>query len=384
MSTLARPMDGHRVLDFTQNVAGPLAGQIMADLGADVIKVEPPSGEAARHILSTSEGSGGLAPYFLPNNRGKRSLVVDLHTPEGVEQILALAESTDVILDGFRPGTMAKWGLGHDAIHARNPHCIYASLSAYGGNGPHGKRPGIDLILQAESGVLTGLSNDDGTPMRIPFQLVDGASGHVLAQAVLAALLHRERYGVATDVDVAMYDVAVSLQSNRVTAELNHASTAATAGRNGSAAFATSPSGIFRAADGHLALAAYIPKHWAQLTSVLGRSDLASDPRFVDQQARANNDGELCCELEAIFATYAVADLVGALQSAGLMASEVKSLTQVVSSALFAENALEMVVTDGSRSETTIRTPARYSAFTAAAMSPTPLLGEYSAQVLHD
>ena len=384
-TSVARPMDGYRVLDFTQNVAGPLAGQILADLGADVIKIEPPRGEAARHILSTSEGTQGLAPYFVPNNRGKRSLVADLHTPEGVEQILTLAESADVVLDGFRPGTMAKWGLGSDTIHTRNPRCIYASLSAYGGNGPNGERPGIDLLLQAESGVLTGLSKDDGVPLRIPFQLIDGASGHVLAQAILAALLHRERHGVATDVNVAMYDVAVSLQSNRLTAELNHASTSNTAGRTGSAApFATSPSGIFAAADGYLVLAAYIPKHWAQLTQVLDCAHLASDPRFADQQSRANNDAELCHALELEFSEYAVADLVARLQSAGLMASEVKTWAQVVASDLFVENELEVVVTDGLRTETTVRTPARYSAFTPAAMSPTPVLGEYTAQLLHD
>ena len=163
---IMRPMTGYRVLDFTQNVAGPLAGQIMADLGAEVIKIEPPRGEAARHIVATGTGSGELAPYFVPYNRGKRSLVVDMHTAEGIETILDLVETTDVLLDGFRPGTMEKWGLSRDAVHERNPRCVYASLSAYGGNGPFGSRPGIDLLLQAESGMWTGLTTDQGTPMR--------------------------------------------------------------------------------------------------------------------------------------------------------------------------------------------------------------------------
>ncbi|MGV9928371.1 CaiB/BaiF CoA transferase family protein [Nocardia rhamnosiphila] len=379
-------MTGYRVLDFTSNVAGPLAGQILADLGAEVIKIEPPRGEAARHIVPTGAGKDAVAPYFTPYNRGKRSLVVDLHTAEGIETILDLVATTDVLLDGFRPGTMAKWGLSRDAVHARNPGCVYASLSAYGGNGPHGGRPGIDLLLQGESGMLARLTKDDGTPMRIPFTPVDAATGHVLAQAILAALLHRERHGTVTDVDVAMYDVAVSLQANRLTAELNRAADTPgkpTDGSQRTSPFSTSPSGIYRVSDGYLVLAAYIPKHWAQLVETLGCTHLSDDPRFADQYQRAVNDTALTGELERIFSSYTVADLVQRLQAAGLMATEVKTGSQVVSSELFAENELESVTTDGgTRTEKTVRTPARYSAFRPAATTPTPVLGEYSAEVL--
>ncbi len=386
---IMRPMTGYRVLDFTQNVAGPLAGQIMADLGAEVIKIEPPRGEAARHIVATGTGSGELAPYFVPYNRGKRSLVVDMHTAEGIETILDLVETTDVLLDGFRPGTMEKWGLSRDAVHERNPRCVYASLSAYGGNGPFGSRPGIDLLLQAESGMWTGLTTDQGTPMRIPFTLVDASTGHVLAQAILAALLHRERHGAATDVDVAMYDVAVSLQANRLTASLNrattgapHAATRRTGAQKPTSPFSTSPSGIYRASDGHLVLAAYIPKHWAQLIKVLGCEHLGDDPRFTDQHQRAVNDAALTEELERIFSTYAASDLVKRLQESGLMATEVKTGTEVVASDLFLENDLKVVTTDGTRTEKTVRTPARYSAFPPGATAPTPILGEYSAEAV--
>lgn len=372
-----RPLDGFRVLDFTQNVAGPLAGQILADLGAEVIKVEPPRGEAARHIVSVHAGPDGLAPYFLPNNRGKRSIVADLHTPDGVEAILDLIETSDVVLDGFRPGTMASWGLGADQVHARNPRCIYATLSAYGGNGEHGMKPGVDLILQSDSGVLTGLTAGDGSPQLIPFQLIDGASGHVLAQAILAALLHRERNDVTTDVQVAMYDVAISLQSNRSTALLNQPDGVEAQPPAGGSGFATAPSGIFRAADGYIAIAAYIPKHWTILTELLGRPDLGDDPRFATQLDRARNLADLRSELETIFIGRSVDDLVRSMQSAGLMACHVNSLAQSLESEVFAENQLAVTTTDGCRSETTVRTPARYSAFAPAAQSPTPALGEY-------
>ncbi|MEU6559849.1 CaiB/BaiF CoA transferase family protein [Nocardia nova] len=370
-----RPLSGLRVLDFTQNVAGPLAGQICADLGAEVIKVEPPRGEAARHIVSARPGDEGVAPYFVPNNRGKRSLLADLHTPEGVAAVLDLVESADVVLEGFRPGTMASWGLGPEDVHARNPRCVYASVNGYGGRGPHGMRPGVDMLLQVDSGILTGLQDADGAPMRVPVQFIDGASGHVLAQAVLAALLHRERHGIVTDVDVAMFDVAINLQSNRATALLNTMDGAERAVMPG---FATSPSGIFRVADGYVAMSAYVPKHWQVLARVLDRPDLIVDPRFATQADRARNDGELLAELAALFADRGCAELVAQLQGAGLMANRVNTLADAIATPVFAENELAVTTTDGVRSETTVRTPARYSAFTPAATSPTPVLGEYN------
>ena len=159
----AKPLDGFRVLDFTQNVAGPLAGQVLADLGAEVIKVEAPGGEAARHIIAVLPGRPPLATYFLPNNRGKKSVTADLRTEDAKQQILRLADTADVVLEGFRPGVMEKMGLGPDDLRSRNPKLIYARLSAFGGNGPHGTRPGVDLMVAAESGMTTGMPTPTGT-----------------------------------------------------------------------------------------------------------------------------------------------------------------------------------------------------------------------------
>ena len=151
---------------------------------------------------------------------------MDLTTDEAKQQILRLADTADVVLEGFRPGVMERMGLGPDDLRSRNPKLIYARLSAFGGNGPHGTRPGVDLMVAAEAGMTTGMPTPDGKPQIIPFQLVDNASGHVLAQAVLAALLNRERHGVADIVRVAMYDVAVGLQANQLTMHLNKPSEA--------------------------------------------------------------------------------------------------------------------------------------------------------------
>ncbi|MGV9339983.1 CaiB/BaiF CoA transferase family protein [Streptomyces sp. NPDC003688] len=385
MTDNPRPLDGYRVLDFTQNVAGPLAGTVLADLGAEVIKIEAPGGEAARRITSTTPGLEHIAPYFLPNNRGKKSVMVDLRSDEGREQVLALADTADVILDAFRPGVLDRLGLGARAVQARNPRCVYASLSAYGGDGEEGRRPGIDILVQAESGLMTGLTAEDGRPLPVRSTIIDAASGHVLAQAVLAALLGRERHGTADVVRVAMYDVACSLQSNSLTMALNSAGVSR-APADGRTPYATAPSGVFPAAGGtYLMVAAYVPKHWTLLTELLQRPDLAADPRFADQAQRSLYNADLTRELSATFATRTAAAWEKLLRDAGLMAAKVNNWSEAVESEVFAESSLAVTVTvtDGGRSETVVRTPARYAGFGPAGVTPTPLPGEHNEELLN-
>ncbi|OBA69690.1 acyl-CoA transferase [Mycobacterium sp. 1554424.7] len=384
----ARPLDGYRVLDFTQNIAGPLAGQVMADLGAEVIKVEAPNGEAARQITAVLPGRPPLPTLFLPHNRGKKSVAVDLTDDENRQQILRLVDTADVVLEGFRPGVMERMGLGPDELRARNPRLIYARLSAYGGNGPQGNRPGVDLMVAAESGMTTGMPTPTGKPQIIPFQLVDAASGHVLAQAVLAALLNRERHGVADVVRVAMYDVAVNLQASQLTIHLNKPSAAPkpdaapnTKKRKG-VGFATQPSDAFKAADGYLVISAYVPKHWAKLCEIIGRPDLLTDERFIDQRSRAMNYHELTEELEAALAAKTAAEWVDLLQEGGLMACHAYTWKQVVGTPLFAENELALRVGSGEDAVTVVRMPARYASFDAAATDPPPAPGQHNEEFL--
>jgi len=384
----AKPLDGFRVLDFTQNVAGPLAGQVLADLGAEVIKVEAPGGEAARQITAVLPGRPPLATYFLPNNRGKKSVTVDLTDEDAKQQILRLADTADVVLEGFRPGVMERMGLGPNDLQSRNHKLIYARLSAFGGNGPHGTRPGVDLMVAAEAGMTTGMPTLTGKPQIIPFQLVDNASGHVLAEAVLAALLNRERHGVADVVRVAMYDVAVGLQANQLTMHLNKPSEAPkpkpnpvskpdTKKRRG-VGFATQPSDAFRASDGYLVLSAYVPKHWAKLCQIIGRPDLLDDERFIDQRSRALNYPELTEELESALAAKTAAEWVELLHEGGLMACLAYTWKQVVDTPLFAENELALPVGSGDDAITVIRTPARYSSFDAVSTDPPPAPGAHN------
>jgi crotonobetainyl-CoA:carnitine CoA-transferase CaiB-like acyl-CoA transferase len=384
-----KPLDGFRVLDFTQNIAGPMAGQVLADLGAEVIKIEAPAGEAARHITAVLPGRPPLATLFFPHNRGKKSVVADLTSAETKEQILRLVDTADVVLEGFRPGVMERMGLGPDEMRSRNPKLIYARLSAYGGNGPHGSRPGVDLMVAAESGMTTGMPTPSGKPQIIPFQLVDAASGHVLAQAVLAALLNRERHGVGDVVRVAMYDVAVSLQASQLTIHLNKPSegpkpeSSPKAQRRKGVGFATQPSDAFKAADGYLVISAYVPKHWTKLCQIIGRPDLIDDERFADQRSRAINYPELTEELESALAAKTAAEWVKALQEGGLMACLAYTWKQVVDTDLFAENELALKVGSGDDAITVVRLPARYSSFDAVATDPPPAAGQHNDEFLN-
>jgi crotonobetainyl-CoA:carnitine CoA-transferase CaiB-like acyl-CoA transferase len=246
-------------------------------------------------------------------------------------------------------------------------------------------------MVAAESGMTTGMPTPTGKPQIIPFQLVDAASGHVLAQAVLAALLNRERHGVADVVRVAMYDVAVSLQASQLTIHLNKPTEAPkpdapkTKRRKG-VGFATQPSDAFKAADGYLVISAYVPKHWDKLCEIIGRPDMRDDERFIDQRARALNYPELTEELEKALAAKTADEWVRLLQEGGLMACHAYTWKQVVGTALFAENELALPVGEGADQVTVIRTPARYSSFDALsagwAAEPPPALGQHTEEYL--
>ncbi|WP_369137984.1 CaiB/BaiF CoA transferase family protein [Modestobacter versicolor] len=377
-----RPMAGLRVLDLTSNVAGPLAGQVMADLGAEVIKVEPPEGEAGRRIRSTIPGQEELMPYFLPHHRGKKSVVVDLRTSEGVETLRTLTATADVFMQGFRPGYLDRLGLGADALRTVNPRLIYASLSAYSGTGTQRQRPGIDALIQSEAGLLTGLVGEEGRPLLPAPTFVDASSGHALAQGVLAALLARERFGHGDTVDVALYDVAISLQAPFVTRQLNTAPEHAHLTADGRGSVAVTPSGAFRAKDGYLMLFAYVPKHWALLVEALDRADLATDPRFIDQFHRTRHRGELTEELEASLGQRTVAEWSRLLTSLGVMASPPLTWADVVTSDAFREAELAIAVDSDHGEQTAVRMPVRYASFTPGGGGHVPAVGEHTEQVL--
>jgi crotonobetainyl-CoA:carnitine CoA-transferase CaiB-like acyl-CoA transferase len=357
-------MDGLRVVDLTANVAGPLACQVLCDLGAEVIKVEPRTGEAARRITATVPGFEHVTPYFSPNNRGKKSVRLDPGEPADAEELKRLIAVADVVVQGMRPGTMERHGFGPSGVAGLNPGCVYVSISAYGG--------GSDL----EAGCLSG--QPAGRPPRlIPFQVIDGATGHVVAQAVLAALLHRERFGVVNEVRVSMYDVACSLQSNYLTLQMNTPAPEPATAPEARRPVAVEPSGIYPTRDGELVLAAYVPAHWKRLITLVGRPELAADPRFADQAARSSHAAELRTALTEILLTRTTEDWVALFSSAGLMAARVQSWRDVVESELFARRRLRLRARQEGREIDVVRTPAVYSGFVTTLETEIPAAGAH-------
>lgn len=369
MTPLA-PLDGLTVVDFTHAVAGPLAAMVLADFGARVIKVEPPSGDGAR-ALSRPDGTSYLG-LFETFNRGKESVVLDLETPAGRAAAHDLVDRADVLVQSFRPGVMQRHGLGATEARTRNPGLVYASVSGYGGSDPRG---GVDMALQGETGWMSVTGEPDGPPTKVGALPIDVATGHVLAQAVLAALLRRARTGVGDEVEVALYDVGCHLHAHDFTEYLMAGRVTK---RTGNHPGLTAPSGLYETADGAIVLAAYMPKHWEMALAVLGDDELRTDPRFATLASRIEHRAELVAELQRVMRGRPTAEWVRLFDDARLTAGQVLDTGQVAESAQFARNGMELRVTsETGRTARTIRHPARFGAFVPAASSPAPLLDEH-------
>lgn len=248
-------LDGIRVLDFTALVQGPMATQILGDLGADVIKFEREEGEWSRHWGIGNGRTHGELDSFLAFNRNKRSVAVDLKSPETRERILELAKTTDVVVENFRPGVMDRLGYGYDALRAVNPTIIYACSSGWGQSGPYRHRPGQDMLAQAMSGLIQLSGRRDDPPIGMGVGLVDLYSGMHIVVGILAALLHRGKSGQGQRIEVNLFSCATALQQQELTYYLSHRSMPERPIRNTTSRFVTAPFGIYPAADGHIVIA---------------------------------------------------------------------------------------------------------------------------------
>ncbi|MBP0495342.1 CaiB/BaiF CoA transferase family protein [Pararoseomonas indoligenes] len=246
---------GIRVVSFNHFLAGPLGAQILADLGADVIALEPPEGAFHRNWAVANHFVGGQSVNFLSTGRNKRSLAVDLKSPGGREVVARLLQGADVVMENFRPGTMEKLGLGYETLRETNPRLIYAAAYGYGSSGPYKDRPGQDLLLQALSGLAARTGRADGPPTPVGAVVVDQHAAMIYAMAILAALFARERTGKGRLVEVNLFQAALDLQTEALTAWVNGARAASPRGPGGIASwFSGGPYGIYATKDGHLAL----------------------------------------------------------------------------------------------------------------------------------
>ena len=310
------PLAGVRVADFANGLAGPLAAMVLADLGADVVKVEPPGrGDLTRDLAPT---------MFLAVNRNKRSIALDVRQPAGLEVAERLVHSSDVVVESFRPGVMERLGLGADKLRAENPRLVYASVSGFGSTGPDRARRAVDAVAQAESGMIAA---NEG--IEVPFTVVDTTTGLVLAQAVLAALVKRARTGRGERVEAALVATALHLQAVQLADRSLTGITLTPSERARRAPTAA----IFETADGPLYVAAHYEEHWRALAEELGAPELPDDPRFSTREARVEHGEYLRAALELLFRSWPRDEIFRRLDARGVMAAPVRDHQDVLADA---------------------------------------------------
>ncbi|HJU19812.1 MAG TPA: CoA transferase [Stellaceae bacterium] len=328
-SPRAKPFEGVRILDFTRYVAGPFGTYQLALLGADVIKIEPKTGDDMRHSqLSPQWAAKGLGPSFLGINANKRSLALDLGKPKAVEIVRRLVSEADVVWENFRPGVMDKFGLGYEALKEINPRLIYCAVSGFGQNGPERGTAAFDGKLQAMSGIMSLTGHEDKGPTRAGFALCDAIGGMTAAFAVASALFQRSRSGVGQFVDVSMLDAALSFLSGQVAEYTvaghhhrqfgNLSSTGKVTGNR------------FKAGEGDLMLAVMTERQFANLMRGLGREDALADPRFRDWPARAANEPALRAVIEEALAGDSAKNWERRLTAADVPCASIWTIAEIV------------------------------------------------------
>ncbi|KAA0022249.1 CaiB/BaiF CoA transferase family protein [Antrihabitans cavernicola] len=370
-----KPLDGVRVVDFGQFIAAPAATQVLADLGADVIKVEPLHGESAR-------GIGPAGEAMLQNyNRGKRAIALDLKDPKAQEIARKLIASADVVVQNMRPGVMESFGLGADEVLAEHPWMVYATVSGFGLHGPSKLRPGLDIAAQAESGMMWVTGEADGEPQKVGSQIVDAASGYVCAQAILAAYIRRLRTGEGDTVEVSLLEVAIHLQATNWGQYLITGKEPMRKG-NGQAAIAPAAD-VMTTKDGSLVLSAYSDVHFVRLCRLIGRPDVAEDPRFANNALRVQNRPAMLAELRAAFSTMTSDEAMTLLTTNGVVAGKINTYPEVMRSADVEATGLFIEVndTDG-MSTTTLGSPWHLGSLPKFSSQGDPALGQHTADVL--
>lgn len=316
---------GLRVVDLSQNMAGPFCTQILADFGADVLKVEPPDGDPAR--LWGPPLIGDDSALFLSANRGKRSLAIDLKSPEGKEQLWRLIQEADVFVEAFRTGTIERLGFGRDEVRRRNPNIIYVSVSAYGREGPRADLAGYDPLVQAYSGLVGNTGYADGEPARVGASVNDLGTGMWAAMGVFAALRQRDESGSGAVVDASLLDTSLQWMSYHLTGFL---SVGQAPRRMGTSLALIAPYGGFPTADGQLMIAAPNDGLFRRLCETLGLDEASTDPRFAHNPDRVHNREALDALVTAMSRQYTTADLFETLRAAGIPAAPIQSVPEVV------------------------------------------------------
>ena len=322
------PLDGVTVLDASRVLAGPFCTMQLGDLGADVIKIErPDTGDQTRGWHPPTYGDSDESAYYLSINRNKRSMTLNLASEEGREIFRDIARSVDVLIENFRVGKMEEWDLGYQDLRALNPDLVYCSISGYGEWGPDATRPAYDLVIQAESGMMSITGEEGGPPVRVGVAIADISAGMYATQAILAALLRRELgENGGQKLDISLLDSQVAWMTYMAS---YYFATNEPPGRMGSKHPTIAPYQAVPTTDGYAVIAVASPNLWNRFCDAIGRSDLQQDERFATNSARVENRETLDRILEAEFAEYRTAEVVHVLTEHGVPATDVKDLADV-------------------------------------------------------
>ena len=325
-------LDGLRVLDLSRVLAGPWATQIFADMGAEVLKVERPGeGDDTRNWgppwLKDRDGNDTTdSAYYLCANRGKKSITLDITTPEGQQRVRELAMESDVLVENYKVGGLAKYGLDYASLSALNPRLVYCSITGFGQTGPYAQRAGYDFLIQGMGGLMSLTGTKDGEPLKVGVALADIMTGLYATIGVQAALLERERSGLGQHVDLALLDVQVATLANQA---MNYLVGGKVPGRSGNAHPNIVPYQAFAAADGHLILAIGNDGQFRRFCETAGVPDMGTDSRYATNAARLANREELCTRIAALMADRSMDDWIAALEKAGVPCGPINTLDRV-------------------------------------------------------
>ena len=373
-----RPLDGVRVIDLTRVLAGPYATMLLADMGAEVIKVEEPGkGDDTR---AWPAFAGGESTYFMSVNRGKKSLTLDLKAEAGKTILRKLLAGADVLLENFRPGTLARLGFGWEAVHALNPRLVYASISGFGESGPEASRPGYDLIVQGESGIMDLTGFPDGPPVKVGNSIADLASGTMAAHGIVLALFARDRTGVGQKVEIAMLEVMAALLTYQGQGYLT---TGVSPKRRGNQHPSIVPYEVFETADGYLTVGVANNSLWTRFCQGIDRPDLASDPRFDTEAKRVERRDELVPLLAASSGRGRVEEWLGAWSAPGSRPARSNRSARRWSRSTSGRAARSSAWTHPTAGRMRmVGPPIRLHGTPAEAAAPAPLLGEHTDEIL--
>ncbi|MBG6203711.1 crotonobetainyl-CoA:carnitine CoA-transferase CaiB-like acyl-CoA transferase [Labrenzia sp. EL_13] len=383
---MSAPLEGIKVVELARILAGPWTGQTLADLGADVIKVESPQGDDTRGwgppFIKDEEGNDFDAAYFHSCNRGKRSVVADFRTKEGQEIVRGLVARADVLVENFKVGGLAKYGLDYESLKEVNPKLIYCSITGFGQDGPYAHRAGYDFMIQGMGGIMDLTGEPEGSPQKIGVAFADIFTGLYGVIGVLSALRRRDATGEGEWVDMALLDAQVAVLANQA---LNYFVSGKAPKRLGNAHPNIVPYQVFSAKDGHLIIAVGNDSQFQRLCGVLGLPELSDQPKFATNAARVASRSELVPLLSAETSSRARDDLLTALEMEGVPAGPINSVEDVFADSQVRSRGLKVDlpahgVEGGAVSS--VRTPIAFRNGNLVLERAAPSLGEHTAEVL--